>query len=107
MSKGVIRADWRKNAQTNSVQSFKNFIEKPAVKKVFSNKIVVYAFLAVAALVLYFLPTQWGSYWNYIMGTVGIYILLGLGLNIIVGLSGQLVLGYVAFFAIGAYTPSV
>ena len=30
--------------------------------------------------------------------------LLGLGLNIIVGLSGQLVLGYVAFFAIGAYS---
>jgi branched-chain amino acid transport system permease protein len=38
------------------------------------------------------------------MGTVAIYILLGLGLNIIVGYSGQLVLGYVAFFAIGAYT---
>ena len=50
------------------------------------------------------LPRVWGSYWNYTIGTVGIYILLGLGLNIIVGLSGQLVLGYVAFFAIGAYT---
>ena len=35
---------------------------------------------------------------------MGIYVLLGLGLNIIVGLSGQLVLGYVAFFAIGAYS---
>ena len=35
---------------------------------------------------------------------MGIYIILGLGLNIITGWSGQLVLGYVAFFAIGAYT---
>ncbi|HAF48653.1 MAG TPA: branched-chain amino acid ABC transporter permease [Anaerolineaceae bacterium] len=50
------------------------------------------------------MPLVWGSYWNYIMGTVAIYILLGLGLNIIVGFSGQLVLGYVAFFATGAYT---
>jgi branched-chain amino acid transport system permease protein len=103
LSKGVIRADWRKTAQTNSVQSFKDFVQKPGIQKVFGNKIAVYTFLALAALLLYFLPTQWGSYWNYIMGTVGIYILLGLGLNIIVGLSGQLVLGYVAFFAIGAY----
>ena len=34
----------------------------------------------------------------------GIYIILGLGLNIITGWAGQLVIGYVAFFAIGAYT---
>ena len=38
------------------------------------------------------------------MGTVGIYVLMGLGLNIVVGLAGLLDLGYVAFFAIGAYT---
>jgi len=31
-------------------------------------------------------------------------VLLGLGLNIVVGLAGLLDLGYVAFFAIGAYT---
>ena len=30
--------------------------------------------------------------------------MLALGLNIVVGLAGQLVLGYVAFYAIGAYT---
>jgi branched-chain amino acid transport system permease protein len=45
-----------------------------------------------------------GRYWNYTMGTVGIYVLLGLGLNIVVGFAGLLDLGYVAFFAIGAYT---
>jgi ABC-type branched-subunit amino acid transport system permease subunit len=65
--------------------------------------VMLVVFLVVAAL-LYFLPLAWGSYWNYIMGTVAIYIILGLGLNIIVGYSGQLVLGYVAFFATGAYT---
>jgi branched-chain amino acid transport system permease protein len=60
--------------------------------------------MGVILLLLVLLPRTWGSYWNYIMGTVGIYVLLGLGLNIIVGFSGQLVLGYVAFFAIGAYS---
>ena len=48
-----------------------------------------------------------GQYWNYTIGTVGIYVLLGLGLNIVVGLAGLLDLGYVAFFAIGAYTVAL
>ena len=61
----------------------------------------VYALLFVA---LFILPLLLGKYWNYAAGTVGIYILMGLGLNIVVGLAGLLDLGYVAFFAIGAYT---
>lgn len=64
-------------------------------------------FLVVLAAAIFFLPTKWGSYWNYVIGTVGIYVILGLGLNLIVGLSGQLVLGYIAFFAIGAYTMAL
>lgn len=72
--------------------------EKPSTK-------FVLLVLAVAAAVI--LPRLWGSYWNYILGTVGIYVLLGMGLNIIVGQSGQLVLGYVAFFAVGAYTVAL
>jgi branched-chain amino acid transport system permease protein len=63
-----------------------------------------YGFIVITLILLAVLPRTWGAYWNYIMGTVGIYIILGLGLNIIVGYSGQLVLGYVAFYAIGAYT---
>ncbi|OJX38321.1 MAG: hypothetical protein BGO78_09965 [Chloroflexi bacterium 44-23] len=68
------------------------------------NVFVGYIAMGVVLLLLVILPRTWGSYWNYVMGTVGIYVLLGIGLNIIVGYSGQLVLGYVAFFAIGAYS---
>ena len=32
------------------------------------------------------------------------YIMLGWGLNIVVGLAGLLDLGYVAFYAVGAYS---
>ena len=63
--------------------------------------------ISLLSVVVVFLPLKWGSYWNYVFGTVGLYVILGLGLNIIVGLSGQLVLGYIAFFAIGAYTMAL
>src|SRR5690348_2808750 len=38
------------------------------------------------------------------MMEVTLFIILALGLNIVVGFAGLLDLGYVAFFAIGAYT---
>lgn len=37
-------------------------------------------------------------------GDAGYYVILALGLNIVIGFAGLLDLGYVAFFAIGAYT---
>ena len=57
--------------------------------------------------IVFIMPQFLGKYWNYAMGTVGIYVLMGLGLNIVVGLAGLLDLGYVAFFAIGAYTAGL
>jgi len=79
-------------------------VDVDRIKRVFEKKIVWIGVFIAIAIILYSLPLVWGTYWNYVMGTVAIYILLGLGLNIIVGYSGQLVLGYVAFFATGAYT---
>jgi ABC-type branched-subunit amino acid transport system permease subunit len=67
-------------------------------------KYVLYGILLLGVLIL---PLVAGKYWNYTIGTVGIYILLGLGLNIVIGLAGLLDLGYVAFFAIGAYTMAL
>lgn len=79
----------------------------PLFQKVFRSSISVYILFAAIAVLTFFLPRVWGSYWNYIVGTIGIYVIMGLGLNIIVGLAGQLVLGYVAFFAIGAYSMAL
>ena len=53
------------------------------------------------------LPPILGSYFSEIFDQVGIYILMGLGLNIVVGFAGLLDLGYVAFYAIGAYTLGI
>ena len=61
----------------------------------------------ILLVIVFLIPQFLGKYWNYAMGTVGIYVLMGLGLNIVVGLAGLLDLGYVAFFAIGAYTAGL
>ena len=55
------------------------------------------------AVVLPFLPFA-SRYTVDIATTVLIYVMLGWGLNIVVGLAGLLDLGYVAFYAVGAYS---
>jgi len=49
-------------------------------------------------------PFYFSMYQVNIMTTALIYVILGLGLNIVVGLAGLLDLGYVAFYAVGAYS---
>jgi branched-chain amino acid transport system permease protein len=61
----------------------------------------------VSLAVLFLLPHFLGSYLTEVTNNVGIFVLMGLGLNIVVGFAGLLDLGYVAFFAIGAYTMAV
>jgi len=55
------------------------------------------------AVVLPFLPFS-SRYLIDLGTTVLIYVMLGWGLNVVVGLAGLLDLGYVAFYAVGAYT---
>ena len=70
---------------------------------------LVYLLVLVVAVVLpspaigaFMSPyTDWTS---LLFNPIGTYILLAIGLNIVVGQAGLLDLGYVAFFAIGAYT---
>jgi branched-chain amino acid transport system permease protein len=54
-----------------------------------------------------FLATPIASYDAVLVYPVGMFVLMSLGLNIVVGKSGMLDLGYVAFFAIGAYTMAI
>ena len=60
--------------------------------------------LAAGALFAIAFPFLFSSYQTNIMTTALIYVMLGLGLNIVVGLAGLLDLGYVAFYAVGAYS---
>jgi branched-chain amino acid transport system permease protein len=63
--------------------------------------------LAVVALALLALPfalATAGTTWVRITNLAILYALLAVGLNIVVGFAGLLDLGYIAFYAVGAYT---
>jgi len=76
----------------------------PAVQAASAHPAARYVVYGLVLLVVLLIPQFAGQYWNFILGTVGIYVVMGLGLNIVVGMAGLLDLGYVAFFAVGAYT---
>jgi branched-chain amino acid transport system permease protein len=61
------------------------------------------ALIGVCVFVMAF-PFVFSLYQTNIMITALIYVITGLGLNIVVGLAGLLDLGYVAFYAVGAYS---
>lgn len=63
--------------------------------------------VAITLAFLIILPVFLNDYYRDIMTLTCIYIVLALGLNIIVGQAGLLNLGYVAFYAIGAYTYAI
>jgi len=60
--------------------------------------------LVVVSIAAAGFPFVFSMYQTNIMITALLYVILGLGLNIVVGLAGLLDLGYVAFYAVGAYS---
>lgn len=60
--------------------------------------------LGAVLLIMLLMPHVSSFYQTNIMISALLYVMLALGLNIAVGIAGQLVLGYVAFYAVGAYS---
>ena len=61
--------------------------------------------IGIAALAVGAIPLALDNlYYRDILTFIALYSILGLGLNIVVGYAGLLDLGYIAFYAIGAYT---
>jgi branched-chain amino acid transport system permease protein len=63
--------------------------------------------LVALVILLVLLPLFLNDYYRDTMTLTCLYIVLALGLNIVVGQAGLLNLGYVAFYAIGAYTYAI
>ncbi|WP_082783518.1 ABC transporter ATP-binding protein [Snodgrassella sp. CFCC 13594] len=63
---------------------------------------------AVLLLILPFIAKELGgTTWVRIVDMALLYIMLALGLNIVVGFAGLLDLGYIAFYAVGAYSAAL
>jgi branched-chain amino acid transport system permease protein len=80
----------------------------PAWRDAIANWFVPFgvAFLILYPVIVYLTAgTSGGQKWIDNFGIqILIYVMLGWGLNIVVGLAGLLDLGYVAFYAVGAYS---
>jgi branched-chain amino acid transport system permease protein len=92
----LLTLSWRARTRREATQSNRALAERIAR----AGKYITPLLLA-AALALPFTGSR-----SYIdLGTLVLtYIMLGWGLNIVVGLAGLLDLGYVAFYAVGAYS---
>jgi len=76
----------------------------PLARRIFEERRIYIPALIVIAVFTISFPFTFSMYQTTIMLTALIYIMCGLGLNIVVGLAGLLDLGYVAFYAVGAYS---
>jgi branched-chain amino acid transport system permease protein len=78
-----------------------------AIKRAFSNYFTPFAMGFVVVypiLIMVFVPSGALKWIDNFGIQILIYVMLGWGLNIVVGLAGLLDLGYVAFYAVGAYS---
>ena len=107
LSRGIGRGSWRVRSGVAWNNTRTKISQHSIVKQMRGSRNTRYIVYGILLLLVFLLPLQAGQYWNYTIGLIGIYVLLGLGLNIVVGLAGLLDLGYVAFFAIGAYTMAL
>ncbi len=76
----------------------------PLVKRIMDRPRLSRSIVGLVVAFVCVFPFLFSTYQVTIMSTALIYVMLGLGLNIVIGLAGLLDLGYVAFYAVGAYS---
>ncbi|MBN2686639.1 MAG: branched-chain amino acid ABC transporter permease, partial [Deltaproteobacteria bacterium] len=79
-------------------------VQPSLAQRILKNKKIYTPVVIVVAIFTISFPFMFSLYQTNIMISALIYVMLGLGLNIVVGLAGLLDLGYVAFYAVGAYS---
>ncbi len=72
--------------------------------EIFQNSLGDRRVAGIFLIILLSLPWALDRYSTDVLVLTGIYIMLAMGLNVVVGFAGLLDLGYVAFYAVGAYT---
>jgi branched-chain amino acid transport system permease protein len=79
----------------------------PRARVVRNSRLRFVLYVAIAALLIaapFLIESALGRAWVRIIDIALLSVMLALGLNIVVGYAGLLDLGYIAFFAVGAYT---
>ncbi|CCG09588.1 high-affinity branched-chain amino acid ABC transporter permease LivM [Pararhodospirillum photometricum] len=94
---------WREHPSRRNATSGLTTLMRPAGHFLRKNMTSI-ALIALVAAIAFPLSPFGNRYSVDVATTWMIYIMLGWGLNIVVGLAGLLDLGYVAFYAVGAYS---
>ncbi|MFH0771178.1 MAG: ABC transporter ATP-binding protein [Candidatus Omnitrophota bacterium] len=71
------------------------------------RKVFEISSIVVIALIVFLLHIKQEFYLIHILSLMGIYVILVLGLNMVIGYTGLLDLGFIAFYAIGAYSAAI
>ncbi len=77
---------------------------EPLIQVILREPRYLYPLAGAAVIFTLAFPHLFSTYQTNVMTTALMYVVLGLGLNIVVGVAGLLDLGYVAFYAMGAYS---
>jgi branched-chain amino acid transport system permease protein len=81
--------------------------ERVAALPTRQRRLVLAPFLLLALLFVIVLPHALGPFFAQVVALVVLYMMMSYGLNITLGMAGLLDLGFVAFFAVGAYTVGI
>ncbi|WP_022851962.1 ABC transporter permease subunit [Limisalsivibrio acetivorans] len=96
---------WMEHKKTHtSERNVRERLKMGVQNMLVDNKKILLPIIGLVTAFCIVFPMVFNSYQVSILTTALMYIVLGLGLNIVVGLAGLLDLGYVAFYAVGAYS---
>ena len=94
----------KENRPSRKIESDNKEQTGSLIHRILLNPVQRNIFVGVIAAIAIVFPHIFDTYQTNVMTTALMYVVLGLGLNIVVGLAGLLDLGFVAFYAVGAYT---
>lgn len=100
----LIHKERRRNRAQTSRRRLGYIGDEPLVQFILREPKYLYPLSVAVLLFALMFPQLFDTYQTNVMTTALMYVVLGLGLNIVVGVAGLLDLGYVAFYAVGAYS---
>ncbi|MBN3817524.1 ABC transporter ATP-binding protein [Paraburkholderia sp. Se-20369] len=86
------------------IETSTTLVEERNTAKTVTIGVLTAAFVIAAPIII---GAAGGNYWVRVLDFAMLYVMLALGLNVVVGFAGLLDLGYIAFYAVGAYTAAL
>jgi len=86
------------------IETSTTLVQERNTAKTITVGILTAAFVIAAPIII---GAAGGNYWVRVLDFAMLYVMLALGLNVVVGFAGLLDLGYIAFYAVGAYTAAL